>query len=69
MKILIADDHKLVRQLLIRILEDEPNIEVGGEARDGLEAIELSERLKPDILITDLKMPGLDGFVVTRKIK
>lgn len=68
MKIVLADDQKLVRQAFRGMLEDEPEIEVIGEASDGLEAVRMVEKLKPDILVTDLKMPGLDGVEVTRRV-
>ena len=68
-KIVLADDQTLVRQAFRGLLEDEPGIDVIGEAGDGLEAVKIVQELKPDILITDLKMPGLDGIEVTRRIK
>jgi len=68
-KILLADDHKLVRQGIRGLLEDEPDFVVVGEARDGIEALDLAKIVKPDILVTDLKMPRLDGLEVIRYLR
>lgn len=67
-RIVLADDHALVRQGLRLLLEREPRYCVVGEAADGPGALELCERLKPDILIADLVMPGLGGLDVTREV-
>jgi DNA-binding NarL/FixJ family response regulator len=64
--ILLADDHQVVRHGLRSLLEGEPGFSVAGEAADGLEAAELVDRLKPDILVLDLMMPGLNGLEVIR---
>lgn len=61
-RVVIADDHHLVRQGIRALLEKAGDIEVVGEAADGCEALELVERLMPDVLIMDLVMPRLDGF-------
>ncbi|MFN0084497.1 MAG: response regulator [Blastocatellia bacterium] len=66
--ILLADDHHIVRQGLRALLESEPHFRLVGEAGDGIEAVRLAERLKPDILITDVMMPGLTGLEVTRQV-
>ena len=68
-KILIADDHQLFREGLRRILMDEDDFEVIGEAVDGQEAIALMEQDKPDVAILDVAMPKLDGIEVTEQIK
>ncbi len=68
-RILIADDHKLVRQGIRRLLEAEADFEIVGEANDGVEAVEKTAELKPDILITDLKMPRLGGIKVTERVR
>jgi DNA-binding NarL/FixJ family response regulator len=67
-KIALADDHHVVRQALRLLLETEPQFAVVGEASDGLEAVSLAERLKPDVLVLDLMMPGLGGNEVTEQV-
>ncbi|HEV3163169.1 MAG TPA: response regulator transcription factor [Isosphaeraceae bacterium] len=66
--ILLADDHHVVRQGLRALLEAEPGFSIAGEAADGLQAADLVERLKPDVLVVDLMMPGLNGLEVTRQV-
>ena len=66
--ILLADDHHIVRQGLKSLLENEPHFRLVGEAGDGIEAVRLAERLKPDVLITDVMMPGLSGLEVARQV-
>jgi DNA-binding NarL/FixJ family response regulator len=68
-RILIADDHALVREGTRRVLEQEPDLEVVGEAVDGEEAVELATSLKPDVAIVDVSMPKMDGIEATRRIK
>ncbi len=67
--IVLVDDHKIVRQGIKGLLEDEPDFRVIGEAANGTEGIELVENLKPDILISDLMMDGLNGIDVTREVR
>ena len=67
-KLVIADDHAILRQGLKRILEEEPDMEVVGEASSGSEAVELAEELHPDIVIMDISMPGQNGIESTREI-
>jgi two-component system response regulator NreC len=67
-RVLLAEDHTLVRQGFRRILEDDPKITVVGEARTGLEAIEQCETLKPEVVIMDLSMPELGGLEATAEI-
>jgi two-component system, NarL family, response regulator NreC len=67
-KIILADDHKVVRKGLIALLSTETDFQVVGEVEDGLETIDLVERIKPDILVLDLMMPGLSGLEVTRTL-
>lgn len=66
--ILLADDHNIVRQGLRALLQSEPHFHLVGEASDGIEAVRLAERLKPDVLITDMMMPGMNGLEVTRQV-
>jgi DNA-binding NarL/FixJ family response regulator len=68
-KVLVVDDHHVVREGLRRILEMEKGIKVVGEAINGEEAITKAVLLSPDVIIMDLKMPGMDGIVTTREIK
>lgn len=66
--IVLADDHQIVRQGLRALLESEPDFQLLGEAGDGLEAVQLIERLRPQVLVLDLMMPGLNGLEVTRQV-
>jgi two-component system response regulator NreC len=68
-RILITDDHAIVRTGLRTLLKEEPTLELVGEATGGYQAIELVQKSKPDILLLDLSMPDLDGIEVTRKLK
>jgi two-component system, NarL family, response regulator LiaR len=68
-KIIIADDHAVVREGTRTLLEREEDMQVVGEASDGKEAIRLIETLKPDVVILDIAMPKLSGIEVTRQIK
>jgi DNA-binding NarL/FixJ family response regulator len=67
--VILADDHQVVRQGLRDVLEAESHFRVVGEAGNGLEAARLVERLRQDVLIIDLMMPGLNGLEVTRQVK
>ncbi|HSI67920.1 MAG TPA: response regulator transcription factor [Planococcus sp. (in: firmicutes)] len=69
MKVLIADDHHVVRRGLMFFLKTQKDIEVVGEAANGREAVELTGKLKPDIVLMDLVMPEMDGIQATREIK
>jgi len=66
--VVLADDHPVVRQGLHALLETQSDFIVVGEAADGLEAVRLVERLKPNVLVLDLMMPGLNGLEVTRQV-
>jgi DNA-binding NarL/FixJ family response regulator len=61
-RLLIADDHPVVRDGLTGIFDGDPGFEVLGQASDGAEAVELAERLAPDVVLMDLRMPNLDGL-------
>ena len=67
--VVLADDHAIVRHGLRALLEMESDIQLIGEAEDGLETIRMVEQLSPDILIVDLVMPGLGGLEVTRQVR
>ncbi|BDZ65179.1 response regulator transcription factor [Agromyces mangrovi Wang et al. 2018] len=60
-RVLLADDQDLIREALRALLRQEPGIEVVGQARNGLEAVEEAKRLRPDVVLLDVRMPGLSG--------
>ena len=66
--VLLVDDHALVRRGFRRILEDEIDIKVVGEAGDGAEAVKLTDELRPKVVVMDCAMPGMNGLVATRQI-
>ena len=66
--IVLADDHALVRRGMRALLGEIPEFSVIGEASDGLEAVQLVDRLQPDVLVADVTMPGLGGLEVTRRV-
>jgi DNA-binding NarL/FixJ family response regulator len=67
-RVLVADDQALVRAGFRKILEADPQIEVIGEATNGLEAVALTTRLRPDVVLMDVRMPELDGIAATREL-
>lgn len=69
LRILIADDHELTRFTLKLALKGEPGIELVGSAKDGAEAVEMTQQYRPDVVILDLQMPILDGLSAAGQIK
>jgi DNA-binding NarL/FixJ family response regulator len=68
-RVLLVDDHQVVRRGLRTFLEVQPDIEVVGEAGDGDEGVSRAEELKPDVILMDVKMPGTDGIAALRKLR
>jgi len=68
LRVLLVDDHALVRRGFRRMLEDEPTFQVAGEASDGLEAVELAEQLRPDVIVMDCALPQMNGIEASRRI-
>jgi DNA-binding NarL/FixJ family response regulator len=66
--VLIVDDQDLVRLGLRTLIESEEDLRVAGEAADGLAAVEAAQRLRPDVILMDVRMPGIDGIEATRRI-
>jgi len=66
--VLLVDDHSLVRRGFRRLLEDEPDMEVVGEAGDGEESVKLAKQLRPQVVIMDCALPGMNGLDATRRI-
>lgn len=67
-RVLLADDQEMMRAGFRMILQAQPDLEVVGEAADGLEAVELATRLSPDVVVMDVRMPRLDGVQATRRM-
>ena len=68
MRVLLVDDHALVRRGFRRMLEDEPSFQVVGEASDGLEAVQLAEQLRPEVIVMDCALPQINGIEASRRI-
>lgn len=68
-RIVIADDHRTLREGLRSLMNSQPDLEVVGEASDGREAIQLAQQLSPDVLLMDISMPGMNGLEATKKVK
>ena len=68
-RVLVAEDHPLVREGVIRALERDPGIEIVGETDNGLTAMELATKLRPDVIVLDLRMPGLGGSAVLERLR
>ena len=68
-KVLIADDHKIIRERLLNLLEKQKDLDIVGEAEDGFIALKKARELKPNIIIMDIGMPNLNGIDATRQIR
>jgi len=68
-RVLIVDDHTILREGLRKLLSEEADIEVVGEAQDGHEAVKKAEALKPDVVLLDIAMPGMNGITAAKKLK
>ena len=69
LRVLLADDHVVVREGLKRLIDEQPDILVVGEAGDGAATIQKVQELKPDVVVMDISMPGMNGLVATKKLK
>lgn len=69
MRVMVVDDHALFREGIVGLLKQQPDMQVVGEASDGLEALVMARNLKPDVILMDITMPGTDGIQATRLIK
>ena len=67
-RVVVADDQPLMRAGFRMILEAQPDIQVVGEAGDGAEAVEVTERVQPDVVVMDIRMPVMDGVEATRRL-
>jgi DNA-binding NarL/FixJ family response regulator len=68
-KIIVVDEHKILREGLSTLIAKQPDMEIIGEAKDGREALQLLDKLMPDLILMDVTMPNLNGIEATRKIK
>src|SRR5215213_7468172 len=68
-RLAIVDDHELARESLQNMLADEPDIEIVGEAANGRQALLLCSRLRPDLILMDVRMPEMDGLAATKEVK
>lgn len=68
-RVLVVDDHPLVRSALTELLSDEPDLTVVGECEDGSQVLDAVRRLRPDVVLMDLSMPGMDGLAATEALR
>jgi DNA-binding NarL/FixJ family response regulator len=69
LRILIADDYPPILRMVRRILDEQPHLEVVGEAQDGVQAVKLAEALQPDVVVLNVIMPTMSGFEAARRIR
>ncbi len=69
LKVVVADDHTLVRESIVKAVSGEPDVEVVAQAEDGERALELARELRPDLVLLDLAMPGMDGLSVAEQLR
>ena len=68
-KVFVVDDHAIVRMGVAALVESQPDMEIVGEAEDGVDAVRMAAKLKPDVILMDIMMPGMDGISAIRKIR
>jgi len=68
-RVLVADDHPVIRRMVRSVLQEHPNFEVCGEAMDGAQAVEEAKKMKPDVVVLNVTMPVMNGFEAAREIK
>ncbi|PYX85231.1 MAG: hypothetical protein DMG68_18405 [Acidobacteria bacterium] len=69
LRILVVDDHEVVRRGVISLLQSQPDFQIAGEASNGFEAVAMAERLQPNVIVLDISLPGLNGLDAARQIR